>query len=145
MDLIPSPSPSVKIQIMGLKFKGKTLMGTVNKFFALKVYWHHPAKFWPIISSKLFLPIIWIYRISANSFRGHYFFFEFNLMYCDLWWQYIQVRKSFKGGNYSRAEIIRGNTVYWIQSIFLNLLFFFKQNFWFKQDHCPLSGHLVVE
>ena len=23
-------------------------------------------------------------------------------MYCDLWWQYIQVRKLFKGGNYSR-------------------------------------------
>ena len=32
-------------------------------------------------------------------------------MYCDLWWQYIQVRKLFKGGNYSRAETIRGNTV----------------------------------
>ena len=32
-------------------------------------------------------------------------------MYCDLWWQYIQVRKLFKGGNYLRAETIRGNTV----------------------------------
>ena len=32
-------------------------------------------------------------------------------MYCDLWLQYIQVRKLFKGGNYSRAETIRGNTV----------------------------------
>jgi len=35
MDLIPSPSPSVKIQIMGGKVcwrcKGKTLMGVVNK------------------------------------------------------------------------------------------------------------------
>ena len=46
-----------------------------------------------------------------NSFRGNYSFFEFNLMYCDLWSQYIQVRKLFKGGNYSRAETIRGNTV----------------------------------
>ena len=36
-------------------------------------------------------------------------------MYCDLWTQYIQVRKLFKGGNYSRAETIRGNTVYLIQ------------------------------
>ena len=32
-------------------------------------------------------------------------------MYCDLWWQYIKVRKLFKGGNYSRAETIHGNTV----------------------------------
>ena len=32
-------------------------------------------------------------------------------MYCDLWTQYIKVRKLFKGGNYSRAETIRGNTV----------------------------------
>ena len=32
--------------------------------------------------------------------------FEFNLMYCDLWLQYIQARKLFKGGNYSRAETI---------------------------------------
>ena len=39
-------------------------------------------------------------------------------MYCDLWWQYIQVRKLFKGGNYSRAETIRGNTVFDFQSIY---------------------------
>ena len=32
-------------------------------------------------------------------------------MYCDLWKQYIQVRKLLKGGNYSRAETIGGNTV----------------------------------
>ena len=32
-------------------------------------------------------------------------------MYCDLWLQYIQVRKLFKGENYTRAETIRGNTV----------------------------------
>jgi hypothetical protein len=32
-------------------------------------------------------------------------------MYYDLWSQYIQVRKLFKGGNYSRAETICGNTV----------------------------------
>jgi hypothetical protein len=28
-----------------------------------------------------------------------------------LWSQYIKVRKLFKGGNYLRAETIRGNTV----------------------------------
>ena len=37
LDSIPSPSPSVKIQIMGGKFclrcKGKTLLGIVNKLF----------------------------------------------------------------------------------------------------------------
>ena len=40
LDLIPSPSPSVKIQIMGgkvcLRFKGKTLLGIVNKLFVFK-------------------------------------------------------------------------------------------------------------
>jgi hypothetical protein len=37
LDLIPSPSRSVKIQIMGekvcLRCKGKTLLGDVNKLF----------------------------------------------------------------------------------------------------------------
>ena len=33
-------------------------------------------------------------------------------MYCDLWLQYIQVWKLFKGGNYSRAETIWGNMVH---------------------------------
>ena len=37
-------------------------------------------------------------------------------MYCDLWLQYIKVRKLFKGGNYLRAETIRGNTVYKISN-----------------------------
>ena len=38
MDLIPSPSPSVKIQIMGgkvcLRCKGKILLGVVNKLLS---------------------------------------------------------------------------------------------------------------
>jgi hypothetical protein len=38
--LIPSPSPSVKIQIMGekvcLRCKGKTLLGVVNKLLITK-------------------------------------------------------------------------------------------------------------
>ena len=40
LDLIPSPSPSVKIQIMGRKVcfrcKGKTLLGVVNKLLKTK-------------------------------------------------------------------------------------------------------------
>ena len=43
---------------------------------------------------------IYIYRISANSFRGNYSFLE------------VKVRKLIKGGNYSSAETIRRNTVY---------------------------------
>ena len=44
------------------------------------------------------------YRISANCFRGNYSVF-FGLMYCDLCWHYIKVRKLFKGGNYSRRKL----------------------------------------
>ena len=40
LDSIPSPSPSVKIQIMDgevcLRFKGKTLLGDVNKLLKTK-------------------------------------------------------------------------------------------------------------
>jgi hypothetical protein len=37
LDSIPSPSPSVKIQIMGGKLcKGKTLLGVVNKLLKTK-------------------------------------------------------------------------------------------------------------
>ena len=48
LDWIPSPSPSVKIQIMGgkvfLRCKGKTLLGVVNKLLKTKsLCWHHPV------------------------------------------------------------------------------------------------------
>jgi len=40
LDSIPSPSPSVKIQMMGgkvcLRWKGKILLGVVNKLFVFK-------------------------------------------------------------------------------------------------------------
>ena len=40
LDLIPLPSPSVKTQIMGgegcLRYKGKTLLGVVNKLLKTK-------------------------------------------------------------------------------------------------------------
>ena len=49
LDSISSPSPSVKIQIMGgkvcLRGKGKTLLGIVNKLLYSKVCWQHPAMF----------------------------------------------------------------------------------------------------
>ena len=41
LDSIPSPSPSMKIQIVGgkvcLRYKGKTLLGVVNKLLKKKV------------------------------------------------------------------------------------------------------------
>ena len=43
------------------------------------------------------------------------------LSVCGLCSQYIQVRKLFKGGNYSRAETIRGNTVCYLN--FLNWVY----------------------
>ena len=44
-----------------------------------------------------------------EQFPRKLFFFEFNLKYCDLWSQYIQVRKLFKGGNYLRKYgILKG-------------------------------------
>ena len=65
MDSIPSPSPSVKIQIMGgkvyLRCKGKTLLGIVKNFLFSKVFWQHPAMFYLHASSKISLPIIWIF------------------------------------------------------------------------------------
>ena len=48
-DSIPSPSPSVKVQIMCAKFcfrcKGKTLLGAVNKLFVQKVCCQCPECF----------------------------------------------------------------------------------------------------
>jgi hypothetical protein len=42
LDSIPSPSPSLKIQVIGrkvcLRHKGKTLLGIVNKLFVSKVF-----------------------------------------------------------------------------------------------------------
>ena len=47
LDSIPSPSPLVKIQIMGgkvcLRCKGKTLLGVVNKLLKVKVMGSNPG------------------------------------------------------------------------------------------------------
>ena len=51
LDLIPSPSPSVKIQIMGgkvcLRCKGKTLLGVVNKLLKTKSLLTSPSNVLP--------------------------------------------------------------------------------------------------
>ena len=62
LDLIPSPSPSMKIQIMSGKFclrsKGKTLMGVVNKHLKTKILLTSPSNVWPYYLKEIFPPII---------------------------------------------------------------------------------------
>ena len=52
LDSIPSPSSSVKIQIMGgevcLRWKGKTLLGVVNKLLKSKSLLTSPRNFLPL-------------------------------------------------------------------------------------------------
>merc|ERR1712051_852792 len=51
LDSMPSPSPSVKIQIMGgkvcLRCKGKTLLGVVNKLLKTKSLLTSPSNVLP--------------------------------------------------------------------------------------------------
>ena len=62
LDLIPSPSPSVKIQIMGgkvcFKFLGKTLLGFVNKLFVFKSLLTTLSNVLPLHLKQTFPPII---------------------------------------------------------------------------------------
>ena len=57
------------------------------------------------------VPIKSKYRISANSFRGNYSFLNLTLCTVTFGHSTYRCEKLFKGGNYSRAETIRGNTV----------------------------------
>ena len=58
MDLIPSPSPSVKIQIMGgkvcLRCKGKTLLGAVNKLMKNKKFVDIPQQCFSLLPQLSF-------------------------------------------------------------------------------------------
>ena len=61
----------------------------------------------PTVVPKIYLPIFArelqiVYRISSFSFRGNYSFLNLEIQRS----QYINVRKLFKGGNYSRVETI---------------------------------------
>ena len=62
LDFIPSPSPLVKIQIMGrkvcLRCKGKTLLGDVNKLFVFKSLLTIPSNGLHLHFKETFLPII---------------------------------------------------------------------------------------
>ena len=62
---IPSPLPSVKIQIMGwkvcLRCKGKTLLGVVNQLLKTKSLLTSPSNVLPLHFKQTFQPIIWIF------------------------------------------------------------------------------------
>ena len=62
LDSIPSPSPSVKIQIVGgkvyLNCKGKTLLGVVNKLLKTKSLLTSPSNVLPYYLKQTFPPII---------------------------------------------------------------------------------------
>ena len=65
LDSIPSPSPSVKFQIMrrkvSLRYSGKTLLGDVNKLFVFKSLLTMTSKVLPLLLKRTFPPIIWIF------------------------------------------------------------------------------------
>ena len=65
LNFIPSPSPSVKIQIMGgkvcLTYKGKTLLGVVKTLFVFKSLLTRPSNVLPLQLKQIFPPIIWIF------------------------------------------------------------------------------------
>ena len=62
LDSIPSPSPLVKIQIMGgkvcLRCKGKTLLGVVNKLLNTKSLLTMPSNVLPLCLKQTFPLII---------------------------------------------------------------------------------------
>ena len=65
LDSIPSPLPSVKIQIMGgkvcLRCNGKTLLGIVNKLLKTKSLLTSPNNVLPLLHNQTFPPVIWIF------------------------------------------------------------------------------------
>ena len=62
LDLYPSPSPSVKIQIMGgticSRCKGKTLLGIVNKLLKTKRFVDITQQCFALLAQVTFPPII---------------------------------------------------------------------------------------
>ena len=56
-DSIPSPSPLVKIQIIGMKVKKKPLLGFVNKLFVFKSFLTTPSNVSPLNLKQIFLAI----------------------------------------------------------------------------------------
>ena len=66
---------------------------------------------WPYFASITPLRLVMITIFPWIVFTETIFYWIWPYVLHDLWWQYIKVRQLFKGGNYSRAESIHGNTV----------------------------------
>ena len=83
--MIPSPSPSVKIQIMGgkvcLRCKSKTFLGVVNKLLITKCLLKTSNNLLPLPFKQSFLPIIWIFtEVEGDGIKSRLpfnFFFYF--------------------------------------------------------------------
>ena len=114
--MIPSPSPSVKIQNMGrkvsLRCKDKTLLGIVNKLLKTKSLLTTPRNVLPLCLKQSFPPIIWIFnevggdKIESRlpfqilstfhvSLKVEKFWSSCNEFYFCLW--YLQCRNFYWG------------------------------------------------
>ena len=88
LDSIPSPSPLVKIQIIGRKIwlmcKGKTLLGVVNILLETKRLLTTPGNVLLLHLKQTFLPIIWIFtEIEGDEMESRlYSSIFFILMKC---------------------------------------------------------------
>ena len=76
LDSIPSPSPSVKIQILGgkvcLRCKGKTLLGVVNKLLKIKKFVDR-AQLTLAHLKQIFPPIFWIFlKLKVMGWNAGY-------------------------------------------------------------------------
>ena len=71
LDSISSPSPSVKIQIMGgkvcLRHKGKTLLGIVNKRFVFKSLLTTPSNVLPLQKAAAIQTLTTRWRVIGSN------------------------------------------------------------------------------
>ena len=72
LDLIPSPLPSVKIQIIGGKVyiscKSKTLLGFVNRLLKTKSLLTSPSNVLPYYLKQTFPTLIWIFTEGEGDY-----------------------------------------------------------------------------
>ena len=80
LDSIPTPLPSVKIQIMGGKVclgcKGKTLLGVVNKHFVFKSLLTSPSNVLPYYPNNLNFNLRWRWWDRIQAIFLNFFYFE---------------------------------------------------------------------
>ena len=93
LDLIPSPSPSVKIQIMGrkvcLRCIGKTLLGDVNKLFVFKSLLTTLSNVLPLHLKQTFWPITWIFIEGEGDGIKSRLLFKIFSTFFTIWYSYF--------------------------------------------------------